>query len=194
MLALLPGKVLEICVTVPLTGGRYDCFAEFDFSFVFSIERLITVRVRSTTEGYSFTLLVCSRGGGGVSGPASGGGGVRSSRWGGGSGPARGGSGPAAGGGGASGPAAGGEFRSSCWGGGSGPAGEGGGQVQLAGGGVRFSWGGGSVSGGGGVSILRPLAGGMPLAFTQEDFLVFLLISAWKFLPCKFSGSTSVSG
>ena len=26
---------------------------------------LITARVRSTTEGYSFTLLVCSQGGGG---------------------------------------------------------------------------------------------------------------------------------
>ena len=43
-------------------------------------------------------------------------------------------------------------------------------------GGVRSesSWGGGvrSVQLGGGVSILRPLAGGMPLAFTQEDFLV----------------------
>ena len=37
----------------------------------------------------------------------------------------------------------------------------GGGQVQPAGEGV-----------GGWVSILRPLAGGMPLAFTQEDFLV----------------------
>ena len=46
--------------------------------------------------------------------------------------------------------------------GGSGPAR--GGQVQL--GGVRSSQ-------QGGVSILRPLAGGMPLAFTQEDFLVF---------------------
>ena len=29
-----------------------------------------------------------------------------------------------------------------------------------------------SADEGGGVSILRPLAGGMPLAFTQEDFLV----------------------
>ena len=57
---------------------------------------------------------------------------------------------------------------------------QGGGQVQPAGGGgVRSvsQWGGsgpagrgGSVSGGG--SILRPLAGGMPLAFTQEVFLV----------------------
>ena len=47
--------------------------------------------------------------------------------------------------------------------GGSGPAG--GGQP----GGVRSSRGGVSQ---GGVSILRPLAGGMPLAFTQEDFLV----------------------
>ena len=43
-------------------------------------------------------------------------------------------------------------------GGGSGPASGGGGGGQSA----------------GGVSILRPLAGGMPLAFTQEDFLVSL--------------------
>ena len=43
------------------------------------------------------------------------------------------------------------------------PAGGRGGQVQL---------GGGSGPAGGGVSILRPLVGGMPLAFTQEDFLV----------------------
>ena len=53
----------------------------------------ITARVRSTREGNSFTLLVCSRGGqvqpaGGGSGPASRGVGVRSSRGGGGSGPA----------------------------------------------------------------------------------------------------------
>ena len=74
----------------------------------------------------------------------------------------------------------------------------GGGQVQLAGGGqvqpggVRSSWRGGvsgpavgvssSWPGGGqvqpgGVRILRPLAGGMPLAFTQEDFLVFMQFS-----------------
>ena len=52
-----------------------------------------------------------------------------------------------------------GGVRSSWWGG-SGPAGRGG-QVHLGGG--------QSV---GGVSILRPLAGSMPLAFTQEDFLV----------------------
>ena len=45
----------------------------------------------------------------------------------------------------------------------SGP-GAGGGGSGPAGGGVRSSQ--------GGVSILRPLAGGMPLAFTQEDFLV----------------------
>ena len=49
----------------------------------------------------------------------------------------------------------------------------GGGQVQLAGGG-----GSGPSADGGVVSILRPLAGGMPLAFTQEDFLVLN-----KFLP-----------
>ena len=35
--------------------------------------------------------------------------------------------------------------------------------------------GGEGPAGRGGVSILRPLAGGMPLAFTQEDFLVLLL-------------------
>ena len=34
---------------------------------------IFTARVRSTTEGYSFTLLVCSQGGG--LGPAAGGGG-----------------------------------------------------------------------------------------------------------------------
>ena len=70
--------------------------------------------------------------------------------------------------GGGSGPAAGGE---------SGPAG--GGQVQLPGG-VRSSCRrGGSGPAGGGVSILCPLAGGMPLAFTQEDFLVsvFFLVT-----------------
>ena len=58
--------------------------------------------------------------------------------------------------------------------------GGGGGQVQLLGGGqVSLARGGqvqlprgGSGPTGGGVSILRPLAGGMPLAFTQEDFLV----------------------
>ena len=44
------------------------------------------------------------------------------------------------------------------------PAGGQGGQVQPAGG--------GQVQLAGGVSILRPLAGAMPLAFTQEDFLV----------------------
>ena len=41
-----------------------------------SIHLFFTARVRSTTEGYSFTLLVCSRGGG--SGPAAGGGGAGS--------------------------------------------------------------------------------------------------------------------
>ena len=49
----------------------------------------------------------------------------------------------------------------------------GGGQVsQLTGGRSGPAGGGGQVSQRGGVSILRPLAGGMPLAFTQEDFLV----------------------
>ena len=60
--------------------------------------------------------------------------------------------------------------------GGSGPAG--GVSGQYTGGGVRYSqWGGSSQRGvrssqRGGVSILRPLVGGMPLAFMQEDFLV----------------------
>ena len=40
------------------------------------------------------------------------------------------------------------------------------------GGGVRSS----QRGAGGGVSILRPLAGGMPLAFTQEDFLVTFIL------------------
>ena len=88
----------------------------------------------------------------------------------------------------------------------------GGGQVQPAGGGVRSSWpgggqvqpggvrssrgggqvqppgggGGGSVSRGGRVSILRPLAGGMPLAFTQEDFLVKLKVTAIQFCTSSF--------
>ena len=68
--------------------------------------------------------------------------------------------------------------------GGSGPAGRGGqiqlaagvGQVQLAGGGVRSSRGGsGPASGGGG----HYTAGDMPLAFTQEDFLVILVNYFW---------------
>ena len=113
---------------------------------------MIGIFWRSTTrhllppasEGWGKVMFsVCSHlGGGGGSGPA--GGGVRSvSRW----------------GGGGSGSSWQGGVRSvSRWGGGSGPAGGGGG---------------GSVSGGGGgVSILRPLAGSMPLAFTQEVFLV----------------------
>ena len=98
-------------------------------------------------EGNVFSLSTLGGGQGGRSGPAGRGVGVRSS-WG--------GQVQLLGG-----------VRSSCWGGG---------QVQLAGG-VRSSWRGGSVQLGGGqsaggVSILRPLAGGMPLAFTQEDFLV----------------------
>ena len=51
------------------------------------------------------------------------------------------------------------------------------GGVSPAGGGegwVSPAWGGGQSSQeGGGVSILRPFVGGMALAFTQEDFLVF---------------------
>ena len=75
----------------------------------------------------------------------------------------------------------------------------GGGQVSPAGGGLRSvqlrgggrvrsvqpgGWVGQSSRGGGGsvsrrgVSILHPLAGGMPLAFTQEDFLVFLVLGS----------------
>ena len=74
----------------------------------------------------------------------------------------------------------GGGVRSSQRGGGSGPArgvGQvqpGGGQVQPGGGQVQL--GGGQVQPGG-VSILRPLVGGMPLAFTQEDFLVWGVLS-----------------
>ena len=125
------------------------------------IKCFITARIRRMGEGNVFSLFTS----GGGSGPAAGGGQVQ----------LPGGSGPAAGGG----------VRSSCWGGSGPAAGEGagpavggvrsscrGGQVQLPGG-VRSScWGGGSVQLGG-VSILYPLAGGMPLAFTQEDFLVF---------------------
>ena len=66
------------------------------------------------------------------------------------------------------------------------PAGRGGGWVRSkvnpagGGGGVRSSrpggWGVRSSQRGGGVSTLRPLAGGMPLAFTQEDFLVISIL------------------
>ena len=132
-------------------------------------------------EGNSFTLFVCPHLGGGGSGPAGGwvrssqGGGVRSSRG----------------------------VRSSWWGGGSGPASWGGvgqvqpggwvrssqgrgvGQVQPVGGVGQVQPGGvgqvqpaGGGQSAGGVSILRPLAGGMPLAFTQEVFLVSLI--TWK--------------
>ena len=58
-------------------------------------------------------------------------------------------------------PARGNQVKGQCSQGGSGPASGGGGQVQPA--------------GGDGVSILHPLAGGMPLAFTQEDFLVLTM-------------------
>ena len=97
-----------------------------------SFTNLITARVRSTTEGYSFTLLVCSRGGG-----SAGKGRVRSSR---------GGGQVQLGGvrsswGGQVQLSAGGGVRSSCRGG-SGPAARGG-QVQLPGGGVSVSRGGG---------------------------------------------------
>ena len=98
----------------------------------------------------------------------------------------RGGSGPAAGGRG--GPAGGeGWVRSSCWGGGVVSRGGGvgqprGGGVGQWGGGVGQPWGGGEgwVSGGRGVSHGgrggQVQAGGMPLAFTQEDFLVYFQI------------------
>ena len=63
---------------------------------------------------------------------------------------------------------------------GSGQSIRGGGSVQP---------GGGVSQRGGGVSILRPLAGGMPLAFTQEDFLVcycrFLLHGLLSSNPCS---------
>ena len=130
------------------------------------------------SEGWGKVMFsVCSHlgGGGQVSQPMEGGGG---------SGPASVGGGQVqlAGGGGGSGPASGGGGQVQlAGGGGSGPA-SGGGQVQLAGGGVgqvqpgggqvQLAGGRGQSAGGGGVSILRPLAGGMPLAFTQEDFLV----------------------
>ena len=59
----------------------------------------------------------------------------------------------------------------------------GGGQVSPAGGGSVQRGGGVSPAGRGGVSqwgrgvsILRPLAGSMPLAFTQEDFLVLKML------------------
>ena len=119
--------------------------------------QIFTARIRRMGEGNVLTRVcpsVCPQGGGGI----------RSSCWGGGQIQLPGG----------------GVVRSSCRGG-SGPAAGGGGQVQLPGGGVRSSYrlggqvqqgGLGQSAGGGGVSILRPLAGGMPLAFTQEDFLV----------------------
>ena len=105
-------------------------------------------------EGNVFTLS--TPGGGGQVSPAGGGGQVS---------PARGGSGQSS--------RRGGSGQSSRGGGQVSPAGRGEGSVQLAGGGSgQSSQQGGSVQPGGGVSILRPLAGGMPLAFTQEDFLV----------------------
>ena len=58
------------------------------------------------------------------------------------------------------------------------------GQVSPAGGGQVSPVGGGGGSGqsaDGGVSILHPLAGGMPLAFTQEDFLVFSYVQMYNF-------------
>ena len=52
------------------------------------------------------------------------------------------------------------------------------GQSSQGGSGQRSIQPGGVTSSRGGVSILRPLAGGMPLAFTQEDFLVAIKINA----------------
>ena len=110
------------------------------------------------SEGWGKVMFsVCSHlGGGGQVQPAGrgcqvqpvGGGGVRSSR--------------------------GGGVRSVSWRGGSGQsADKGGGQVsQPKGGGSGPARGGSGPANGGEVSILRPLAGGMPLAFTQADFLV----------------------
>ena len=65
----------------------------------------------------------------------------------------------------------------------------GGGQVSPAGGGVRSVQPGGGVRSAGGVSILRPIAGGMPLAFTQEDFLVFyfFILNNYNFYACMFA-------
>ena len=151
-------------------------------------------------DGEGNVFILSTPGGGGQVSPAGGGsgqssrGGVRSVQPGGGqvSQPTGGGSGQSADGGVRSSRQGGvrsvsrwggqvqlaGGVRSSCWGGSgqssdgrgsgparggvSGPAGEGGGSGPARGGSVSE----------GGVSILRPLAGGMPLAFTQEDFLV----------------------
>ena len=76
-------------------------------------------------------------------------------------------------GGGQSADSAGGGVNSSRQGGGSGPAG-GGGQVQP-GGGIRSTGGSGPAGGGGGGHYT---ADGMPLAFTQEDFLVLWIGSS----------------
>ena len=90
--------------------------------------------------------------------------------------------------GGGSGPAGGGQVQP---GGGSGPAGKGGsGPATGGGGGSGPAVEGFRSSRGGGVSILRPLAGSMPLAFTQEDFLVdanlanstYTLLLVWSIL------------
>ena len=79
-------------------------------------------------------------------------------------------------GGGSSQRGGGGGVRSSRQGGGgSGPAG-GGGQVQPGGGGVRSSWGRGGQPRYDNRRSYCYAAGGMPLAFTQEDFLIFVLI------------------
>ena len=117
-------------------------------------------------------VSVCLATGGGVSQLGGGGfrssrgGGVMSSQRGGGVRSSQGGSGPASGGRAGPGPAGGGQrVRSSR--GGSGPAGGGSGPAG-GGGGPAGQLGGVSQWGGGG----HYTAGGMPLAFTQEDFLV----------------------
>ena len=112
---------------------------------------VITACVHSMTEGYSFTLLVCSQGG---SGPA-GGGQVQLPR---GVSPARGVR------------HRGGLAGRSATGGGQPPGGfrsRRGGQVQLGG-----VWGGSARQDNIGSTCYT--AGGMPLAFMQEDFLVVI--------------------
>ena len=124
-----------------------------------SIFIFFTARVRSTTEGHSFTLLVCSRGGGGgcqVS-PAGGGGGQVQLP-----------------GGGGSGPAAGGVGQVQLLGrGGSGPAAGEGGQVQLPGGGQSSRQGGVSQQGEGGSASCALLRAVCLLRSRRRTFLFF---------------------
>ena len=155
--------VVEICV---------------HFSQNSCMSSIFTARVHSTREGFSFTLLVCSQGGGvrssrrGGSGPA--GGGIRSS-WRG-----EGGSGPAGGGGGG--------VRSSWWGvegvrsvqpGG----GEGSGQSSRGGGSGQSSQGGVSQRGGGSAScaLLRAVC---LMRSRRRTFLFGINFSTSKFCLC----------